>query len=316
MISGHEVHYNPPTFRSKLLFDQIVLTKDYQLIDFGRGRKLERFDNKLLDRPCPAADGLTPALRAEWRHASHRFVDKIWMELARDGVEFTTDDERDNWVFRWNSVSMKLHASPFGHVGVFPEQVENWDWITQIGTHRRNWRSTGSKVTALNLFAYTGGSTLALASCGFEVTHVDASKPSVLWAKRNAAQSNADQLPIRWIVDDARDFVLREIRRKQQYDFIVLDPPAFGHGANGKRWEIERDLPGLMDGCRQLLSESPIAVLLTGHSPIDSMEYGPLDKPTFTRLSDCFRSLHAKRSTLTDVSGRELDCGYLFRWTH
>ena len=292
-----------------------MLAQNYQLIDFGRGRKLERFGYKVLDRPCPAADGILQESRRDWKKATHRFDDKQWIGLnmaESDAADKEPTD--DNWTFQWESVSLGLKRSPFGHVGVFPEQVENWEWIRKLARTRKLADKAGTKPKALNLFSYTGGSTLALASSGFEVTHVDASKPSVLWARRNAAKSMATDLPIRWIVDDARDFVQREIRRKQRYDVIVLDPPAFGHGASGRRWEIDNDLPILMEDCRQLLSEAPIAMLLTGHSPIQSMEHGPLDKQTFGRVSQNFSRSIAKRATLIDLSGRELDCGYQFRW--
>jgi 23S rRNA (cytosine1962-C5)-methyltransferase len=199
-------------------------------------------------------------------------------------------------------------------VGVFPEQIENWEWMKQLHDPSKSVASKHEKPNALNLFAYTGGSTLALAASGFSVTHVDASKPSVQWARSNAENSQLSDAPIRWIVDDVRDFVQREIRRNHRYDFIALDPPAFGHGADGKRWELQRDLKELVVDCCSLLTDRPIGVLLTGHSPIESMDLGPLDQPTFRRLSQRFRCFNSKRAGLIDLKGRELDCGYIFRW--
>jgi 23S rRNA (cytosine1962-C5)-methyltransferase len=314
------------------LFTSKSQTADYQLIDFGRGRKLERFDGRLLDRPCPAADGIPQATPKSWSKATHRVVDKRW---ETNEVEFSSDAEgaatqnvageivdaaspklagSRSWCFRWNDLSLSLKTSPFGHVGVFPEQVENWDWLSMLGKKHIRKGTEDTPPNALNLFAYTGGSTLALASAGFAVTHVDASKPSVQWARSNAESSRLSHLPIRWIVDDVRDFVQREVRRKNRYDVIVLDPPAFGHGANGKRWELDRDLGSLISDCCSLLTDHPIAMLLTGHSPISSMEYGPLEKPVFKSVSSHFASVDSKRASLIDLKGRELDCGYIFRW--
>ncbi len=305
---------------------------DYQLIDFGRGRKLERFGERLLDRPCPAADGIQQATPKSWSKATHRVVDKRWEtkevefpnELAgaaaqnfEGEINDTTSPKHEvnrSWFFRWNDLSLSLKTSPFGHVGVFPEQVENWAWLQKLVKNRSTHSAEDAPPTALNLFAYTGGSTLALASAGFAVAHVDASKPSVQWARNNAEDSHLAHLPIRWIIDDARDFVQREARRKNRYDVIVLDPPAFGHGASGKRWELDRDLGGLILDCCSLLSDRPIAMLLTGHSPILSMEYGPLPKRVFKEVSSHFVSADSKRASLIDLKGRELDCGYIFRW--
>ena len=293
---------------------------DYQLIDFGRGRKLERFNDRLLDRPCPAADGISQASPKAWAKATHRFADKRWETFNAESTKDVADEtnlklrDSNNWFFRWNALSLGLKTSPFGHVGVFPEQVENWEWMSRLGKDLKSRNSDDAKPTALNLFAYTGGSTLALAASGFAVTHVDATKPSVQWARNNAESSQLSHLPIRWIIDDVRDFIQREARRKHRYDFIVLDPPAFGHGANGKRWELERDLGDLITDCCSLFTKQPIAMLLTGHSPIESMEYGPLSKPIFNKVSHRFGSLDSKRAGLIDLKGRELDCGYIYRW--
>ncbi len=153
-----------------------------------------------------------------------------------------------------------------------------------------------------------------MASAGAKVTHVDASQPTVRWAKRNAEFSNLQDKPIRWIVDDARDFVQREIRRGSTYDIVSLDPPAYGHGSNGKDWKIEVDLDPLIKDCVKLLSENPIALLLTGHSPIPSLDVGPISHASWKLLTKAFAGVTKHRVGLLDSHRRKLDFGYAYRF--
>jgi 23S rRNA (cytosine1962-C5)-methyltransferase len=245
----------------------------YELLDFGRGRKLERFAGVLLDRPSPAADGIRPA-------------------------------HPELWGARQEEVVLELKLTEFGHVGLFPEQVENWEWI------RRQVGSAEGTLKVLNLFAYTGASTLAAAAAGAEVVHVDASRGSVAWARRNAAFSGLGQRPIRWIVEDARKFVLRELKRGNRYDGLILDPPSYGHGPRGEAWKLEGDLPPLLANCRELLGEVGRFVLLTCHSPgIGPEELTAMLGPSAGGVIQAFPL------ALETSAGRKLPSGVAARWT-
>ncbi|MFO0943509.1 MAG: class I SAM-dependent methyltransferase [Pirellulales bacterium] len=266
----------------------------YQLLDFGSGRKLEQFGARLLDRPCPAADLFQPRNSSLWKSADIR--------LPQDKTP------ADHWLTTFKiaeglSLTMQLSITPFGHVGLFPEQLPHWIWL-----YEQVKQAPLDQVRALNLFAYTGGSTLAMAMGGAQVVHVDASAPSVSWARTNAAQNQFQDHPIRWIVEDARKFVEREIRRGNHYDIIVLDPPSYGHGPSGKAWDLAHDWQRLLDGCLRLIETSSYARLLwTGHSEVPSVD----------QIDVILRSRHMRiqrgRNLLTDVHNRALDAGHFIR---
>ena len=205
---------------------------------------------------------------------------------------------------------MELRLSPFGHVGLFPEQIANWRWLEAFASSAKSERP----LKALNLFGYTGGSTLALAAASFQVTHVDASRPTVQWARKNARLSGLESTEIRWIIDDVRDYVKRELKRDERYDVILMDPPAYGHGADGKGWELTRDLDDLIEDSLSLLSANPIAFLITGHSPISSIEKGPMSGTSWDRLKSRFGQLSKHHVSLADSSLRKLDFGYAYRF--
>ena len=274
----------------------------YELLDFGRGRKLERFGATVVDRPCPAADGLEPVAQrweaeALFQRGSGRNDEGSWKRRASLPAE---------WTITHGEFHLQLKPTPFGHVGVFPEQAPNWDWLD------KRIRSAGRPLKVLNLFAYTGGSTLAAAAAGAEVTHVDASKSVVRWARGNAAASGLEDAPIRWIHEDALKFVQREIKRGRRYDGVILDPPSYGHGPNGEPWKISRDLPALLEACAAVTAEQRQLMLLTCHSP----GYGPAEVEAL--LADCVFGTcqcNAQASRLTlSASGRKLDCGVVARW--
>ena len=201
---------------------------------------------------------------------------------------------------------MPVRPTPFGHIGLFPEQFDNWNWLQSAGSGK-----------ALNLFAYTGASTIALASAGYEVAHVDAAKPNVQ-ATRQAAQLNGLQdAAVRYLVDDAAKFVAREVRRGNQYDTIVLDPPAYGHSPQGKAWRLQRDLWPLLEGCLDLIDPSNFRLLVTGHSPDvsgpdvveflkDQIKNHGVENSTGSRFA-------SGRSQLVDSSKRKLDAGFYVR---
>jgi 23S rRNA (cytosine1962-C5)-methyltransferase len=205
---------------------------------------------------------------------------------------------------------LELKRTDFGHVGLFPEQAENWDWIAaQV---RRVPPSAASAMKILNLFAYTGGSTLAAAAAGAAVTHVDAARNIVTWARHNADLSGLAEAPVRWITEDAVKFVNREIRRGNRYDALILDPPSYGHGAHGEVWRLAEDLPRLLALCAELTTPRPRFVLLTCHTP----GFSPIRLREL--LAHRFGSAHVDAAPLALVAstGQSLPNGIAARWMH
>jgi 23S rRNA (cytosine1962-C5)-methyltransferase len=225
---------------------------DYQLIDFGNGRKLERFGGVLLDRPSPAADRFSVADAAAWRKAA-----RFEKGTSQTG-QWSGERLPESWLIEVSTLRLELRPTDFGHLGIFPEQAANWNWLRDLPLANQN---------VLNLFAYTGGSTLAAALAGAHVTHVDAAKNIVAWARANAAHNALAEYPIRWIVEDALKFTQREVRRGRKYAGIILDPPSYGHGPGGEAWKLESDLIKLLSACRSLLDQRPQFVLFTCHTP-------------------------------------------------
>ena len=226
------------------------MSEDYELLDSGDGRKLERFGRYVLARPCSQALW-RPSSPEAWRRADASFD-------REDGNRW---HGRSNIPAEWNietaGIRFKLGGTDFGHLGIFPEQRAQWRWIRS--------HSKGARV--LNLFAYSGGSTMAAALGGGEVCHLDASKGMVEWARENARLNGLAEHPVRWIVDDAHKFMKREIRRGRKYDAVILDPPTFGRGAGGEMYKIERDLKDTLALVRDLMSERPLFVLFSSHTP-------------------------------------------------
>ena len=266
----------------------------YKLIDFGHGRKLELFGGRLIDRPSPAAERIEPVMPTRWPHADSRFGDhwdhvRPWDEPLRVDCDGFT---------------MLCRPTPAGHMGLFPEQGDNWRWLRCPAPVR--------DAAALNLFAYTGAATMALATAGYRVTHVDAAGPNVESARQNALINRLDDAPIRYLVEDVGKYVNRELRRGRRYQTIVLDPPAYGHGPGGGAWRIERDLWPLLRICLQLLPEDGGRMLVTGHSPqISRREVRQwLAQQRLDRFSV---TIDDSRLTLTDRAGRHLDAGWSVR---
>ena len=224
----------------------------YELLDSGGGRKLERFGRFVLARPCSQAMWKPSLPESEWNRADASFD-------REDGNRWHgRGNLPKEWTMETAGIKFNLGGTDFGHLGIFPEPRAQWKWRMEALR-----ASPGAKV--LNLFAYSGGSTLAAALAGAEVCHLDASKGMVEWARRNAALNGLDS--IRWIVDDAHKFMRREIRRGRRYDAIVLDPPTFGRGASGEMYKIERSLQETLDLASSLLSERPVFVLFSSHTP-------------------------------------------------
>ena len=234
------------------------MADDYELLDSGDGRKLERLGKYVLARPCS---------QAMWRPC------KSVVEWAKADASFDREDG-NNWHGRANlpkewqietaGIRFKLGGTDFGHLGIFPEQRAQWCWLRQ---QVQSSKFEVQSLRVLNLFAYSGGSTMAAALGGAEVCHLDASKGMVEWARENARLNGLADHPIRWIVDDAHKFMKREIRRGRKYDAIILDPPTFGRGAGGETYKIERDLKDTLGLVKDLLSESPSFVLFSSHTP-------------------------------------------------
>jgi len=228
----------------------------YELLDFGEGRKLERFGDYLLDRPSRSAATADKARRSLWAKATAHYG----REPGTPGRWQPADCLPDRWTVSRGALRFELKASPYGHVGLFPEQAPCWDWIAGcVQTAHR-------PLVVLNLFAYTGGSTLAAAQAGAAVVHVDAARNSVSRARENARASQLADAPIRWICDDALRFVRREVRRGNHYDGIIIDPPTYGHGPRGERWKLEKDLPALLETCGRLMQFHAKFLLLTCHT--------------------------------------------------
>jgi 23S rRNA (cytosine1962-C5)-methyltransferase len=283
---------------------QLWQPEQYQLLDFGNARKLERFGGLLLDRPSPAAQRKRPSAPELWERANARIADD-------DVPDAVAPSLPADWRVNFKSVTFQLRLTPFGHVGLFPEHAVNWQWLADRFAHESPGRR-GSPLRLLNLFAYTGGATLHLASRDWEVVHVDAAAPSVAWARHNVQLSQLSNAPIRWIVDDARAFVAREVRRGSRYDAILLDPPTYGHGPKGKAWQIDRDLEPLLCDCAHLLAPGSGCLVLTGHS--EGLDGASVDLPAMlageferTARTEC------GRLSITDTSGRALDCGWFVR---
>jgi 23S rRNA (cytosine1962-C5)-methyltransferase len=275
----------------------------YQLLDFGGGRKLERFGPYLLDRPSPAASGARRQSPEVWQAATARFE----RQVENLGKWKFNEPVAPSWPLACERFTLELKLTDFGHLGVFPEQADNWRWIAeQVGRVGR------PKV--LNLFAYTGASTLAAAAAGAEVVHVDASASAVAWARRNAEASQLATAPIRWIVEDAAKFVARELKRGQRYDAVLLDPPAYGHGPSGQSWKLEAHLDGLLEMCFELCQGREQFMLVTCHSGELATADGLLGfvKPRLAPAAKR-RVVAGAEMEIESSSGARLHCGAAVR---
>ena len=298
----------------------------YEALDFGENRRIERFGEVILDRPCPAVAHLKKKTPSFWSRADAVFqIDEksskksnalgqrgIWIgqtELGRSIFqEMTAYQTSGNavtnslaWQIRHDQAVFNLYGTPFGHIGVFPEQAANWDAITAFCL-RYSQREMAFRV--LNLFAYTGGSTLAAIQGGAEVVHVDSASNVVGWARKNAELSQFSQAATRWIVEDAQKFVRRELKRGNKYQGIILDPPSYGHGVRGEVWRLTEQLPDLLLDCFSLLNfEVPCFLLLTCHTP--AFSFNRLVNLVEDSAKDVFqngfdrRNMHVNANTMT-----------------
>lgn len=236
---------------------------DYEVIDCSKGEKLERWGDYLLVRPDPQVIWDTPKKEKGWRKMNGHYH-----RSSKGGGEWEFFQLPKEWTIQYSlPINKKLtfHLKPFSfkHTGLFPEQAANWNWFSQLIADAV---SKGRQVKVLNLFAYTGGATLAAAAAGASVTHVDASKGMVTWAKENAISSGLKDSPIRWLVDDCVKFVEREIRRGNHYDAIIMDPPSYGRGPKGEIWKIEESVYPLIQLCSQILTDNPLFFLINSYT--------------------------------------------------
>ncbi len=231
--------------------------KDYELLDSGDGLKLERFGLYRFSRPEAQAIWKRSSGESAWRDVHAVFQPTSEESGGHWAVKKQIDEK---WVMSYGGIKFWAMTTPGRHLGVFPEVAAHWDWYSDLIA------KAGRPLKVLNLFGYTGLASLMAAKAGAQVTHLDASKKSVTWARDNQILSGLEQKPIRWIVDDALRFVEREVRRGAKYDGIILDPPKFGRGPKGEVWEVYESLPVLLTACRAVLSDSPLFVAMTAYA--------------------------------------------------
>lgn len=225
---------------------------DYELLDSGRGKRLERFGKYVISRPDPQAIWKTYLLKSDWNKA-----DATYLEEQK---EWNKNSLPEKWPLSYKNVKFYGKLTNFKHTGVFPEQLLNWEFIEE------KIKNANRQINVLNLFGYTGIASLVCAENGARVTHVDGSKPSIAWAKENQYLSGLSAKPIRWILDDALEFTAREERRGNIYDAIIMDPPAYGHGPNGEIWDFNKSFPRLLENCKKILSNTPLFVIVNAYA--------------------------------------------------
>ena len=228
---------------------------EYELLDCGAGERLERWGKYLLVRPDPQAIWNTPRTQRGWKNPDARYA-----RSSTGGGQWEVKQVPERWTVSYRDLTFNIKPMNFKHTGLFPEQAANWDFAMDAI------RAAGRPISVLNLFAYTGGATVACACAGASVCHVDAAKGMVAWAKENARSSGLEDRPIRWIVDDCAKLVEREIRRGRQYDAIIMDPPSYGRGPTGEVWRLEENLYPFVELVRGVLSDQPLFVILNSYT--------------------------------------------------
>jgi len=277
--------------------------KDYEVIDTSNGEKLERWGNYTLLRPDPQVIWDTPKKNKKWKQLNGHYH-----RSTKGGGEWEFFDLPEQWTIDYKGLTFNLKPFSFKHTGLFPEQAVNWDWFSD------KIRKANRPVNVLNLFAYTGGATVSAAKAGASVTHVDASKGMVTWAKENAVSSGLEDAPIRWIVDDCVKFVEREIRRGRKYDGIIMDPPSYGRGPKGEIWKIEEKIYPFIELCTQLLSDDALFFLVNSYTT--GLQPAVLSYMMNTAIKNKFGGTVAAEEIGLPVSsnGLVLPCGASGRW--
>ena len=277
---------------------------DYEVIDTSSGEKLERWGDYLLVRPDPQVIWSTPRTNPGWKKKNGHYH-----RSAKGGGEWEFFHLPEEWSIRYRDLTFRLKPFSFKHTGLFPEQAVNWDWFSE------KIRNARRPLKVLNLFAYTGGATLSAAKAGAHVTHVDASKGMVTWARENAVASGLGDAPIRWIVDDCVKFVEREIRRGNRYDGIIMDPPSYGRGPKGEIWKIEESIFPFLQLAAQILSDDPVFFLVNSYTT--GLQPAVLTYMISSVLSDRFggRVQSDEIGLPVTESGLYLPCGASGRWS-
>ncbi|MCX6783478.1 MAG: class I SAM-dependent methyltransferase [candidate division WWE3 bacterium] len=273
--------------------------KDYELLDSGDGYRLERFGRFIVSRPDPTVIWSKSSLSL-WEHVDAHFdeTSRVWK----------LNSNLNNWTLTYQNLNFALKPTPFKHLGIFPEQAVNWEFIAKCLSTKKS----GAKI--LNLFGYTGGASLVSASLGAEVTHVDASKPALTWLKENEILSNLPNAPIRLILDDALKFVSREVIRGVKYDGIIMDPPAFGHDPKGRTWKFATDFPELLKESAKLLSDKQLFIIVNSYAagmPAVSLK-NALDEITKNLQGQTEYGELGLKETST---GRLISTGVFSRWS-
>ena len=277
--------------------------KDYELLDCGDGEKLERWGRQILVRPDPQAIWEAPRCSSAWQNPDARYL-----RSNTGGGHWERRKLPEQWTVQYGELTFNVKPMNFKHTGLFPEQAVNWDFVME------KIRRAGRPIQVLNLFAYTGGATVACAAAGASVCHVDAAKGMVAWAKENARSSGLADAPIRWIVDDCAKFVEREIRRGRRYDAIIMDPPSYGRGPSGEVWKLEQNLYPFVKLCAGVLSDDPLFVIFnsytTGLAPsVLGYILNLLVSGTYGGHTEC-----AELGLPVTETGMALPCGATGRW--
>jgi len=281
--------------------------KDYEILDMANGEKLERWGNIKLIRPDPQIIWDNKSFPEKWKEADARY------NRSKNGGGGWQYNKRlpDAWQIKYKDLTFNIKPMGFKHTGLFPEQAVNWDWM--IDKISKAIKKDGRKIKVLNLFAYTGGATVACSFAGAEVCHVDSSKGMVTWAKENVVSSGLSDRPVRFIIDDVFKFVSREIRRGNKYDAIIMDPPSYGRGKNGEVWQFENNITELVNLCSKVLSDNPLFFLINSYTTgisskvLENILYLEL-KQKNGKLSSGEIGLPMKNSKLV------LPCGIYGRW--
>jgi len=283
--------------------------KDYEVISTSDGEKLERWGDYLLVRPDPQVIWQTPKSNAGWKNFNGHYH-----RSNKGGGEWEFRKLPQEWSINYNSLTFNLKPFAFKHTGLFPEQAVNWDWFSSIIRQRRS-ENPDKPFKVLNLFAYTGGATLSAALAGASVTHVDASKGMVTWAKENAITSNLGDAPIRYLVDDCVKFVEREIRRNNKYDGIIMDPPSYGRGPKGEIWKIEESIFPFIELTANLLSDDAAFFLINSYTT--GLQSAVLTYMLNTVITPRFKGSVKSDEIGLPVSenGLVLPCGASGRWS-